>query len=663
MLLAGPVLRRCTPDGLAIWIATTAPVRARLLLGTNLGGAARELVLEPGTDGCRTLRAGARLHFTLLDVRLASPLPSDRWIAYELALQPIDAHAHTDTPWVDCTGADSTLRHEGQRSPGFVLPSRVAAVLHGSCRKPHFRSRDGLVRADRLVAQLLAADGARDRATAASVTADATHPPPDWPSALLLTGDQVYVDDVAGPTLRAIHGLVDRLGLPTETLPELGERGIVDSADLYAHPDGYYRRERLLPRRRRNRALIDVLFRGVEKPVFTTANAHNHLITLGEVLAMYLLAWSPVPWSLVDLRPPEGLDAECLERYGRELEVLSTFTADLPAVRRVFAHVPVAMIFDDHDITDDWNLSREWEQIAYGHAFSRRVIGNALVGYAIGQAWGNRPEVFDGFWLSRLQKALDAPGSSAHAATIDALLQFREWHYAWPTTPPLMAIDSRSRRWKSSRDPRRPSGLLDWQALTDLQQALRGHSAVLLVAPAPLFGVKLIEAIQRVFSWFGQPLMVDAENWMAHRGCAYTVLNIFRHPDTPRNFVILSGDVHYSFVYDVELRDVAEGPDVWQITSSGMRNAFPDRLLAALDHLNRWLYSPRSPLNSFTRRRRMRVVPRKPVGTPHGRRLLNGSGLGLVELDASGRPWRIRQLMADGRTVSFERREDESRWG
>jgi len=185
---------------------------------------------------------------------------------------------------------------------------------------------------------------------------------------------------------------------------------------------------------------------------------------------------------------------------------------------------------------------------------------------------------------------------------------------------------------------------------------------VLLVTPGPIFGVKLIEVIQRVFAWCGLSLLVDAENWMAHRETAELVLEVFHHPETPRNFVILSGDVHYSFVYDVELRGVADGPDVWQITSSGVRNAFPERLLAALDHLNRWLYSPRSPLNALTRRRRMRVVPRKPVGTPHGRRLLNGSGVGLVELDEHGRPWRIRELLADGRTSLFERREAESRW-
>ena len=81
-----------------------------------------------------------------------------------------------------------------------------------------------------------------------------------------------------------------------------------------------------------------------------------------------------------------------------------------------------------------------------------------------------------------------------------------------------------------------------------------------------------------------------------------------------------------------------------------------------LDRSNRWLYSPRSPLNWFTRRRNMRVIPRKPEGAAAGRRLLNGSGIGLVEIDEAGAPWRIRELLADGRTVRFERRESESRW-
>ena len=50
------------------------------------------------------------------------------------------------------------------------------------------------------------------------------------------------------------------------------------------------------------------------KPVFTTDNAENHLVSLAEVLAMYLLVWSPVCWQGLDLSPPPGLSAKANPR-------------------------------------------------------------------------------------------------------------------------------------------------------------------------------------------------------------------------------------------------------------------------------------------------------------------------------------------------------------
>ncbi|MGC3494860.1 alkaline phosphatase family protein, partial [Pseudomonas aeruginosa] len=79
--------------------------------------------------------------------------------------------------------------------------------------------------------------------------------------------------------------------------------------------------------------------------------------------------------------------------------------------------------------------------------------------------------------------------------------------------------------------------------------------------------------------WIGQPLLVDAENWMAQRGAASVMMNIFRHSRTPGNYLILSGDVHYSFVYDIRIRLRERGPRLWQITSSGIKYEFPRRLL------------------------------------------------------------------------------------
>ncbi|OPX53756.1 hypothetical protein BTE48_17815, partial [Oceanospirillum multiglobuliferum] len=104
------------------------------------------------------------------------------------------------------------------------------------------------------------------------------------------------------------------------------------------------------------------------------------------------------------------------------------------------------------------------------------------------------------------------------------------------------------------------------------------------------------------------------------------------------------------------------GPDIWQITSSGYKNEFPAKLLTLFDRLNRWLYSPKSPLNWFTKRRKMRVIPRKPQTADPGERLANGAGGGLVELNAEGAPVRVVQLCADGRDISFKLQEDEARW-
>ncbi|MDX5408989.1 MAG: alkaline phosphatase family protein [Thauera sp.] len=664
LVLAGPMLRRVEKQRVVLWLATRAAVRARIEL--ELGGA-QPLRLEPapGTPACRVLTAGTRLHYLLLDLRLDTELPAGRWIGYRVALavdrtdeacSGNDCGSANALQWFDTQAWAPDLCYPGRDTPGFVFAPQVASLLHGSCRKPHHHGGDGLVRADALLAELVARN-ALDAEPAAQ-----TDGLPAWPSALVMTGDQIYADDVAGPMLRAIHGLIGHLGLPVERLEGIEEAGIADADALYRHRYGYYRRDQLLPQHKRNYALIEVLFGGVEKPVFTSASAHNHLITLAEVLAMYLLVWSPEPWRGLDLEPPPGLAPEDAERYADERRALAAFTAELPAVRRVLAHIPVAMIFDDHDVTDDWNLSREWEEIAYGHPFSRRIIGNALLAYALNQAWGNRPETLDDERCALLQQALAEPGGEVHEQCIKGLLHFEGWHYIWPTTPPLVVIDTRTQRWRSEHAARSPSGLMDWESLTDLQHTLRDLPAVLLVSPAPIFGVKLIEAIQRVFTWFGHPLMVDAENWMAHPGSAQAILNIFRHRKTPRHFVVLSGDVHYSFVYDVELRGRLRGPDIWQICSSGLRNEFPPRLLGVLDRLNRWLYSPRSPLNWFTRRRHMRVTPRRYEGASQGRRLLNGAGIGLVELDTEGVPWRIRELLADGQTIAFERDEGASRW-
>ena len=616
-VLAGPLLRRLEPGRLVLWLVASRELSLQLWLQPE-GQAQQTHALD---EHCQQLPLGRHAVLHLIDLPLEQALPQDQRIAYDLQI-------------IDSAGAKGMrdwaphLLYDGVEHADFVLRARVDHLLHGSCRKPHHAADDGLLCADRLLAE---PHDARQR-----------------PALLLMSGDQVYVDDVAGPLLCAIHQLIARLGLFDEFL-----QGAVveDSQALYANPVGYYQRADLLPAVKSNQTLRDRFFGGVEKPVFTSSSADNHLVTFAEMIAMYLLVWSPVPWTLISEQQPP-LSAEQQQRYARERERIDAFRQSLGQAARVFAHLPTLMIFDDHDVTDDWNLSARWEQTAYGHPFSKRIIGNALLAYLLCQGWGNNPDVFDeplqAFADLLQQRQNEHLRDAAQDALIDQLLHFEQWHYVLPTTPALLVLDTRTRRWRSEGHLSKPSGLMDWEALCDFQQALLDHPSCIIVSPAPMFGVKLIEGIQKLFTYAGHPLMVDAENWMAHRGAASVMMNIFRHSRTPGDFVILSGDVHYSFVYRVSIRHKRASPTIWQITSSGIKNEFPARLLDWLDRLNRWLYAPWSPLNWLTKRRRMRVTPLIPDRSRSGERLWNGAGLGQVFFDEQGRPKRILQLNADG---------------
>jgi len=366
---------------------------------------------------------------------------------------------------------------------------------------------------------------------------------------------------------------------------------------------------------------------------------------------MYILAWSPVLWEFIDLNDvhiPDRFKPD----YEKELVQVNKFVQALPKARRVMANIPVYMIFDDHDITDDWNMTALWEKAAYTHPFSKRIIGNGMMAYFLCQGWGNAPEKFGSLFFEAANLYFDTPSDDHQDQFIDMLFKFAHWHFEVPTFPKLIVLDARTRRWRSEKNLANPSGLMDWEALMELQQNLMDENTAIIVAPAPIFGVKIIETIQNIVSFFGYPLAVDAENWMAHKGAAKVLLQIFKHMNTPQKFIILSGDVHYSFVYDIVLRFRDASPRIWQITSSGIKNEFPGNILKWLDRMNRWMYAPYSPLNFFTKRRDMKIRYRIPQGREPSR-LINTSGIGMVQIDDQGTPTHIMELYADKKPMPF----------
>ncbi len=602
-----------------IWVVTSNADSPTLNLSAN------EVVVS-GNCQRETIRVGKYAFIHLLSFTSSEPFEDTARIGYSLSFSD-------DAQQASWENEQRGLLYDGQPSLCFHYTETPETILHGSCRKPHFHSDDALAQVDVLHKNAFKKQN-------------------DFPDLLLMTGDQIYADDVAGPMLKAIHSVIDRLGLYHEAL----EGAVVTNTnELATHEHGYYEREQLLPQIATNTVLSSIFFGAKKKPVFTSVNAQNHLIGSAEIIAMYLLVWSDTLWADINI-DKDGIPPKYHAIFDKEHEALNGFVKQLPQVRRALAHIPTYMIFDDHDVTDDWNLTRGWEQEVYGNPLSKRMIGNALIGYLLCQGWGNAPKKVAPL-IAKVQESMGESGLNSHDEIIDDLLDFDQWHYRLDTTPPIEVLDTRTQRWRSESNMNKPSGLMDWEALCDFQHSIIGKESVIVVSAAPIYGVKVIEAIQKVFTFFGKALTVDAENWMAHKGTANVILNIFRHYKTPPDFIILSGDVHYSFVYDVRLRFRRNSPHITQFTCSGLKNAFPDGLIKWLDRLNRVLYRSKSPLNLFTRRRNMSVKAREP-SLGYGE-LFNGCAIGVLKISQKNTDVQCKALLSNGKEVEFPASKDD----
>src|SRR5690606_9678583 len=100
-----------------------------------------------------------------------------------------------------------------------------------------------------------------------------------------------------------------------------------------------------------------------------------------------------------------GLVLKCIsenaalkEKFEKETEKkpgeLNAFRDGIPKVRRALANVSTYMMFDDHEVTDDWNLSAIWRDRVLTSPLGRTVLRNGLLAYLLCQGWGNDPQAF-----------------------------------------------------------------------------------------------------------------------------------------------------------------------------------------------------------------------------------------------------------------------------
>ena len=320
------------------------------------------------------------------------------------------------------------------------------------------------------------------------------------------------------------------------------------------------------------------------------------------------------------------------------LRVLAEFRRGLPKVRRAMANVPTYMIFDDHDVTDDWNLNPLWRDRVMTTALGVVILRNALASYAVFQDWGNDPAKYEKSanhrdMLQQVAKlfpegATRGPDATA-AARLDELYGFDlrgslqidgigvdatkppvTWHFGIDGPKHrVIALDNRTRRSFVSRNGPPGNVAIDAQVDQIPEAPLPdGKEVLLVVAPLQVIGPPMLDEVvapltYRIFDTIGalgglrggEPKLAPGSktglrgmlgtNPDAIEAWAFDAITfeaLLRRLEPYRKVVLLSGDVHYSASAQMSYwKGSATQPARFaQFTSSGFKNVMPTYIRA-----------------------------------------------------------------------------------
>lgn len=612
IVLAGPILRHVTAESVTVWVALKQPAEVELTIyeTANQGTALGTSILQGRSP---TVALGKFLHVVAVTAKSnGNNLNSDRLYAYDLRFSFDDPQQSPKTLQQALRSLDFprvSISYFAHQKPTFVLPPHRLEdlrIVQGSCRKPHGSGYDALPILDSLI---------EDRAAQ----------PQHRPHQLFLTGDQIYGDDVAEPFLWVASPLGDALLGWEEKLP-VGWR----------EPDDveYYTPQQLPFGRRAEVATTHAGFTaGLRNK---RGKVNSHLLSLGEYYACYLLAWSPTCW-LMQIPPGKQISDrhQISRRWDREARALRQFIHTLWKVRRALANIPTYTIFDDHDVSDDWNLNRAWCLRVLGRPLGRRTVQNALLAYAMFQAWGNTPEQFttgqagaelltaaadwssssgtDTVAYDRIARYVGMPLIEAQTnlptfiedGTVLILKRHPEaiaWHYTVQShCHETIVLDTRTWRGypideKSSAPPMLlcPTAF-EQQLRLPLQQSASATQIQLTFAIAPT-NVFHLQAIDWIHHWQLRRNKVFATDvgdaWNINlEALAQLLIVLF---EQRRQVVVLSGDIHYSSMVRLTRKsNLGESNSVLtQLTCSALKN---EETLTRIVHtrLKDWLLPER----------------------------------------------------------------------
>jgi hypothetical protein len=316
---------------------------------------------------------------------------------------------------------------------------------------------------------------------------------------------------------------------------------------------------------------------------FTSPNAGNHLLSFGEFAAMYLVAWNAKNWPDkfpdVNTVPPDNQ-----KKYREQIRQLEKTRQDLPAVRRLLANIPTYMIFDDHEITDDWNITRAWYHNVKTSRCGKQVVANGLAAYWVFQGWANDPALFGDDFIDKIVGYLGKNGDVSEVertAFEEHLWNFNNWTFRAPITPLTVVTNCRTQRHYDSYDG--PPQLLSSESFSSILQVAkeanyRQGDPIIIVLPTPVFGFLLLEALQKAAAKITDVYKLDLETWFANESGLINFLSFLMQSLGPRHCIFLSGDVHYGFTISAAfaLMEKKHGDDylhmsITQLNSSALK--------------------------------------------------------------------------------------------
>jgi hypothetical protein len=295
----------------------------------------------------------------------------------------------------------------------------------------------------------------------------------------------------------------------------------------------------------------------------------------------------------VDTEPgPLALDFEEYTRLYRE-------SWGDPVIRWLLSTVSSAMIFDDHDVHDDWNTSAAWlEEMQQTDWWEEHIVG-ALMSYWIYQHAGNlSPEEQDREGvLARVHAAGDAePLLRELAAKSSRGPDGSRWSYHRDLGDSrLLVIDSRAGRCLTEGS----RSMLDQEEWAWVDEKMAGGFDQLLIATSLPWllsqGMHYLEAWNEALcagAWGGLAARaserlrqgLDLEHWAAFNESFDRLAELQRQVgagergEPPAAIVTLSGDVHHAYLDEVAFpRSAGVRSAVYQAVCSPLRNPLDAR--------------------------------------------------------------------------------------